>query len=246
MERASARGAAALSSSGARFSQDAFYNLPHMKASFAIFAVLAALVVLILIGGCGTYNRLVGLKQQVDRSWADVQNVYQRRADLVPNLVRTVEGAANFEKSTLTDVIQARQQVTKVQLDPSSAPTDPQTLQRFQQTQDQLSNSLARLLVVVERYPELKANANFQELQAQLEGTENRITVERRKFNETVQAYNTEVQRMPTVLFAGLLGFSPRPYFTAREGSDVAPQVDFNFGGGSPSPAPPATPATTR
>ena len=215
-----------------------------MKGPLAILAILAALVVLILIGGCGTYNRLVGLKQQVDRSWADVQNVYQRRADLVPNLVRTVEGAANFEKSTLTDVIQARQQVTKVQLDPSSAPTDPQSLQRFQQTQDQLSNSLARLLVVVERYPELKANANFQELQAQLEGTENRITVERRKFNETVQAYNTAVQSMPTALFAGLLGFSPRPYFTAREGSDVAPEVKFDFGAGSPAATPPATPAT--
>ena len=216
-----------------------------MKASLAIVAILAALAVIVLIGGCSSYNRLVGLKQQVDRSWADVQNVYQRRADLVPNLVRTVEGAANFEKSTLTDVIQARQQVTKVQIDPNAAPTDPQALQRFQQTQDQLSNSLARLLVVVERYPELKANSNFQELQAQLEGTENRITVERRKFNETVQAYNTAVQTMPTVLFAGLLGFSPRPYFTAREGSDVAPQVNFNFGS-SPSPAPPATPATTR
>jgi LemA protein len=217
-----------------------------MKASLAIVAILVALAVIILIGGCSSYNTLVGLKQQVDRSWADVQNVYQRRADLVPNLVRTVEGAANFEKSTLTDVIQARQQVTKVQIDPNAAPADPQALQRFQQTQDQLSNSLARLLVVVERYPELKANANFQELQAQLEGTENRITVERRKFNETVQTYNTAVQSMPTVLFAGLFGFTPRPYFAAREGSDVAPQVNFNFGASSPAPAPPATPATTR
>ena len=212
-----------------------------MKGFLAILAILAILVVAVLIGGCGTYNRLVGLKQQVDRSWADVQNVYQRRADLIPNLVRTVEGAANFEKTTLTDVIQARQQVTNVKVDPNVAPSDPQTLQRFQQTQDQLSNTLSRLLVVVERYPELKANANFQELQAQLEGTENRIAVERRKFNETVQTYNTAVQTMPTALFAGLLGFSPRPYFTAREGADVAPQVDFNFGG---APRPTPTPAT--
>jgi LemA protein len=212
-----------------------------MKGFLAILAILAILVVVVLIGGCGTYNRLVGLKQQVDRSWADVQNVYQRRADLIPNLVRTVEGAANFEKTTLTDVIQARQQVTNVQVDPNVAPSDPQTLQRFQQTQDQLSNTLSRLLVVVERYPELKANANFQELQTQLEGTENRIAVERRRFNETVQSYNTAVQTMPTALFAGLLGFSPRPYFTAREGAEVAPQVDFNFGG-SPRPSP--TPAT--
>ena len=213
-----------------------------MKGFLAILAILAILVVVVLIGGCGTYNRLVGLKQQVDRSWADVQNVYQRRADLIPNLVRTVEGAANFEKTTLTDVIQARQQVTNVQVDPNVAPSDPQTLQRFQQTQDQLSNTLSRLLVVVERYPELKANANFQELQAQLEGTENRIAVERRKFNETVQTYNTAVQTMPIALFAGLLGFSPRPYFAAREGADVAPKVDFNFGDSSPTPTPATNP----
>src|SRR6267142_5634453 len=136
MERAAAASAACLIR-GSLFARWVLQSF-HMKAPLAILAILAALVVLILIGGCGAYNRLVGLKQQVDRSWADVQNVYQRRADLVPNLVRTVEGAANFEKSTLTDVIQARQQVTKVQLDASSAPTDPQTLQRFQQTQDQL------------------------------------------------------------------------------------------------------------
>jgi LemA protein len=215
-----------------------------MKALLALLAILAALAAVLLVSGCGTYNRLVSLKQQVDRSWADVQNVYQRRADLVPNLVRTVEGAANFEKSTLADVIQARQQVTKVQLDPNAAPADPAALQRFQQTQDQLSNSLSRLLVVVERYPDLKANANFQELQAQLEGTENRIAVERRKFNETVQAYNTAVQTMPAALFAGLFGFSPKPYFGAREGADVAPRVDFNFGGASPAPA--AAPATNH
>ncbi len=209
-----------------------------MKSLLTLLGVLILVVAVLAIGGCGAYNKLVGLKQQVDRSWADVQNVYQRRADLVPNLVRTVEGAANFEKSTLTEVIEARQQVTKVTLDSSAAPTDPETLQRFQQSQDQLSNSLSRLLVTVERYPELKANANFQELQAQLEGTENRIAVERRKFNETVQAYNTVVQSMPTVLFAGLLGFTPRPYFTAREGSDITPEVKFNFGAPTPVPNP--------
>jgi LemA protein len=209
-----------------------------VKSLLTILGVLILVVALFAIGGCGAYNKLVGLKQQVDRSWADVQNVYQRRADLVPNLVRTVEGAANFEKSTLTEVIEARQQVTKVTLDSIAAPADPQALQRFQQSQDQLSNSLSRLLVTVERYPELKANANFQELQAQLEGTENRIAVERRKFNETVQAYNTVVQSMPTVLFAGLLGFTPRPYFTAREGSDSAPAVKFHFGAPTPAPNP--------
>jgi len=201
-----------------------------MKSASAILGIIILIVLVVLIGGCGSYNRLVGLKQQVDRSWADVENVYQRRADLVPNLVRTVEGAANFEKSTLAEVIKARQQVTSVKLDPNTAPTDPQALQRFQQSQDALSSALSRLLVVVERYPELKANANFQTLQAQLEGTENRIAVERRKFNETVQSYNTAVQRMPAALFAGMFGFHPRPYFTARPGADVAPEVNFNFG----------------
>ena len=209
-----------------------------MKGLLAILAILAILIVVVLIGGCGTYNRLVGLKQQVDRSWADVQNVYQRRADLIPNLVRTVEGAANFEKTTLTDVIQARQQVTNVQVDPNVAPSDPQTLQRFQQTQDQLSNTLSRLLVVVERYPELKANANFQELQAQLEGTENRIAVERRDFNTAVQSYNTAVKSFPTVLYAGMMGFQPKPYFSAAPGAETPPKVQFDFGNTSaPAPA---------
>lgn len=209
-----------------------------MKSASAILGVIILIVIVVLIGGCGTYNRLVALKQQVDRSWADVENVYQRRADLIPNLVRTVEGAANFEKTTLSEVIKARQQVTNVKLDPNAAPTDPQALQRFQQSQDALSGALSRLLVVVERYPELKANANFQGLQAQLEGTENRIAVERRKFNETVQSYNTAVQRMPAALFAGMLGFHPRPYFTARAGADVAPEVNFTFG-----PSPSSSPA---
>jgi LemA protein len=214
-----------------------------MKSSFAILGVVILVIFAVLVGGCSSYNRLVGLKQQVDRSWADVQNVYERRADLIPNLVRTVEGAANFEKSTLTEVIKARQQVTNVKLDAAEAPTDPQALQRFQQTQDSLSGALSRLLVVAERYPELKANANFQQLQAQLEGTENRIAVERRKFNETVQAYNTAVQRMPTALFAGMFGFHPRPYFTAREGADVTPEVKFDFGNQTaPSKSPAGAP----
>jgi len=201
-----------------------------------LLLVVAVVAVLLFVGGCGTYNNLVSLRQQVDRSWADVENVYQRRADLVPNLVRTVEGAANFEKSTLTEVIQARQQVTNIKVDAGAAPNDPQVLQQFQQTQDQLSGALSRLLVTVERYPELKANANFQELQAQLEGTENRIAVERRKFNETVQAYNTTVQSFPTSLLAGMFGFIPKPYFAARAGADVAPEVNFNFGSGTAAP----------
>jgi len=202
-----------------------------MKIVLSVLGVVVVLVVVLLIGGCGSYNRLVALKQQVDQSWADVENVYQRRADLIPNLVKTVEGAADFEKSTLTDVIKARQQVTTLRVDGSGAPEDPASLQKFQQSQDALSGALSRLLVTVERYPELKANANFQELQAQLEGTENRIAVERRKFNETATSYNTAVKSFPTLLFAGALGFAPRSLFQARAGADVVPEVNFNFGG---------------
>lgn len=182
-----------------------------------------------MLTGCG-YNRLVSLKQQTDSGWADVENNYQRRADLVPNLVKTVEGAADFEKSTLKDVIEARQQVNNIKVDPNSPPDSPQAMQAFQQSQDALSGALSRLLVVVERYPDLKANANFQNLQAQLEGTENRITVARRKFNETVQQYNTATKQFPTVIYSGLLGFKERPYFAARPGSDQAPEVNFNPG----------------
>ena len=195
-----------------------------------VLGVIVLVVFLLLIGGCGSYNRLVRLQQAVDQSWAQVQNVYQRRADLIPNLVNTVQGAANFEKGTLTQIIQARQQVTNVKLDPNSAPTDPEALKRFQQAQDGLSSAISRLLVVSEQYPDLKATAAFRDLQVQLEGTENRISVERGRFNGTVQQYNTAVTSMPARLYAGAFGFSPKPYFSAREGSDVPPPVNFDFG----------------
>src|SRR5467141_2428291 len=182
----------------------------------------------------GTYNRLVGLQQSVDAQWAQVQTVYQRRADLIPNLVNTVAGAANFEKSTLTEVTNARASVGRVQLDPTKAPTDAAQLQEFQRAQGQLSNALSRLLVVSERYPELRATRNFQELQAQLEGTENRIAVERNNFNGAVQNYNTAVRTFPTNLIAGMFGFPPRPFFNAQPGAEKAPTVNFNFG--SPTP----------
>jgi LemA protein len=209
-----------------------------MKSGLTILGVIVLLALILLVGGCNSYNKLNTLKQGVDKSWADVQNVYQRRADLIPNLVKTVEGAANFEKSTLTGVIEARQQVNNVKLDPNTAPTDPAALQRFQQTQDALSSALSRLLVVVERYPDLKSNASFRDLQTQLEGTENRISVERGRFNESVRGYNTTVESMPTRLYAGMFGFHPKPYFTAKEGADVPPPVEFNFGGGAkPTPA---------
>lgn len=206
--------------------------------------VLIILFILIVgaIAVAGSYNRLVGMQQNVDAKWAQVQNVYQRRADLIPNLVNTVAGAANFEKSTLEAVTNARASVGRVQLDPNKAPTDAAQLQQFQEAQGQLSTALSRLLVVSENYPELKANQNFQQLQAQLEGTENRISVERGNFNEAVQAYNTAVRSFPTNLFAGMLGFPPRPFFNAQPGAEKAPTVNFNFGNATATPAPAGTP----
>ncbi len=187
-------------------------------------------VVLVAIAG-GSYNRIVRLSQKVDSSWAQVQNVYQRRADLIPNLVSTVAGAANFEKSTLTDITQARASVGQVNINKNTAPTDPAKLAEFDRAQSNLSSALSRLLVVVERYPDLKANSNFLELQAQLEGTENRIAVERRNFNEAVLAYNSAIKSFPEVFFAGFFGFHEKPYFTATPGTENAPKVEFNFGG---------------
>src|SRR6516225_11466140 len=163
-----------------------------------VIAIVLFVVVVAAISIAGTYNRLVRLQQTVDQSWAQVQNVYQRRADLIPNLVNTVSGAANFEKSTLTEVTTARASVGRVQLDPNKAPTDAKQLQEFQAAQGQLSNALSRLLVVAENYPQLRATENFRGLQAQLEGTENRISVERNKFNTVVQGYNIAVRRFPT------------------------------------------------
>src|SRR5438552_19043262 len=202
----------------------------------AFFAVVAGL------GLMGSYNRLVKLQQSVDSQWAQVQNVYQRRADLIPNLVNTVSGAANFEKSALVEVTNARASVGQVKLDPSKAPTDAAQLEQFQAAQGRLSNALSRLLVVVERYPEIKANQNFLGLQAQLEGTENRISVERGKFNEIVQAYNTAVRRFPTNIFAGMFGFQPRPFFSAQPGAEKPPTVKFDFGNATTAPAPTGTP----
>src|SRR4029077_11006496 len=162
-----------------------------------VLAILLFIVVAAALALGGTYNRLVRLQQAVDQSWAQVQNVYQRRADLIPNLVNTVSGAANFEKSTLTEVTNARASVGRVQIDPNKAPTDAAQLQQFQEAQGQLGNALSRLLVVAENYPQLTATRNFQELQAQLEGTENRIAVARRNFNESVQTYNASIRRVP-------------------------------------------------
>jgi LemA protein len=188
-----------------------------------------------------TYNGFVNSSQEVDKQWAQVETVYQRRADLIPNLVKTVEGAANFEKSTLTEITQARASVGQTQINAGQAPTTPEQLEKFQKAQDHLSSALSRLLVVAERYPDLKANSGFMQLQAQLEGTENRISVERNKFNEVVQRYNSRIQRFPGVLLAGIFHYQPRPYFKAVEGSEVPPKVEFNFGNQKSAPAPAPT-----
>jgi LemA protein len=190
--------------------------------------IVGMLVMITLLQGCG-YNRLVSLQQEVEKQWAQVQNVYQRRADLIPNLVATVSGAANFEKSTLVEITQARASVGKV--DASGAPNDPAKFAEFEKAQGQLSSALSRLLVVVERYPELKANSNFLELQAQLEGTENRISVERGRYNDVVQKYDTAIKSFPTLAYAGAFGFKEKPYFTATAGVEKPPKVELNFQG---------------
>jgi len=192
-----------------------------------VVLAIAALIVIGIAGG--SYNHLVKLSQGVNSQWAQVQNVYQRRADLVPNLVATVSGAANFEKSTLTEITAARASVGQVKLDPNNAPADQAKLAEFDHAQGALSSALSRLLVVSERYPDLKAGASFRDLQAQLEGTENRIAVERGRFNDTVQAYNTAVKSFPAVFYAGLFGFKEKPYFAATTGADKPPQVQFDF-----------------
>jgi LemA protein len=200
--------------------------------------ILIGFVAVIVIFGLlvmSSYNGLVSLQQATDAQWANVQNVYQRRADLVPNLVSTVSGAANFEKSTLIAVTDARASVGRVQLPSGSAPTDPAQLAAFQQAQGQLGSALSRLLVVSEQYPKLTATEGFRDLQAQLEGTENRISVERGRFNDAVLAYNTATRRFPAVILAGMFGFSSRPYFNAAPGSDAAPKVNFDFSGTAPA-----------
>jgi LemA protein len=186
--------------------------------------------VLIVIGlallgtGITSYNRLVELEEGVDSAWSQVENVYQRRADLVPNLVATVKGAKEFEQDTLTQVVEARAKVGQVNFD--QAP-DAGQLEQFEAAQSQLSSALSRLLVVVERYPELKATEAFRDLQAQLEGTENRIAVERRRFNDATMNYNKTRRRFPTVLLASIMGFGDKPYFKASEGAEEPPKVEF-------------------
>ena len=173
------------------------------------------------------YNKMVQKDEGCSKAWANVENAYQRRMDLIPNLVKTVEGAANYEKGTLTEVIEARAKATSVQIDPNNLTEE--AIAKFQAAQDQLSSALSRLMVVVERYPELKAAKEFEDLMVSLEGCENRITVERGKFNETVNDYNSYIRKFPNNIVAGLFNFDKKGYFKATEGADKAPEVEFNF-----------------
>ncbi len=204
---------------------------------FAMVLLAGIVLVALLAGACGVsaYNRLVGLQQGVDAAWAQVENVYQRRADLIPNLVATVQGAAGFEQATLSAVTEARASVGRVQISGKDLVNNPQAFAQWQAAQDGLGSALQRLLVVAENYPDLKATAGFRDLQVQLEGSENRITVERMRFNEAAQAYNTARLRFPTNLFANMLGFGEKAYFKAAAGAEKAPEVKFDF---KPSPAP--------
>jgi LemA protein len=186
--------------------------------------VIGAVVVLVLMG-FSSYNGLVTKDEDVGNAWGNVESDYQRRADLIPNLVNTVKGYANFEQETLTKVIEARASATQVKIDPKNL--TPENIAAFQQAQGGLSSALGRLLVVAENYPDLKANQNFLDLQAQLEGTENRINVSRQRFNETVNDYNKARRRFPTVLFSGIMGFQDKGYFKAEAGSEKAPEVKF-------------------
>ena len=194
----------------------------------ALWITIAIIVVLLFAGYSwvkGTYNTVVTQDEGVKTAWSQVENQYQRRMDLIPNLVNTVKGYATHEKETLEGVVSARAEATKTTIDPSNL--NEESMKKFQAAQGELSSALSRLMVVLERYPDLKANQNFSELQAQLEGTENRISVERKRFNETAQSYNTYIRSFPTNILAGMFGFQPKAYFSAESGAEKAPKVEF-------------------
>lgn len=196
-----------------------------MKTSWIVLIVISFVI---FMGGCSIknrYNGMVTMEESVTSQWSQVENVYQRRSDLIPNLVNTVKGYAEHEKSTLTAVIEARAKATSVTIDPSKL--DAAAIQKFQEAQSGLSSSLGKLMVVMEQYPDLKANQGFLDLQAQLEGTENRITVERMRFNEKAQAYNTYIRAFPNNIFAGMFGFEKKAYFEAEKGAEKTPEVKF-------------------
>lgn len=198
-----------------------------MKLSKGLITLLIVIGVVLLafLWVKNGYNKMVQQEEQVTTAWSQVENVYQRRADLIPNLVATVKGYASHERETLEGVVNARAKATQTTVDPTKMTQE--SMQKFQEAQGELSQALGRLMVVVERYPDLKANQNFLELQAQLEGTENRITVERQKYNETARVYNTTIRQFPKNILAGMFGFERKEYFEAKEGADVVPVVEF-------------------
>jgi LemA protein len=196
-------------------------NFNNMKKGKIIIVLAFAGI---FLSSCG-YNKMVDLEEQVTSQWSQVENVYQRRADLIPNLVNTVRGYASHEQETFVEVVEARSKATSVNVDADNL--SPQAIEQFNQAQQGLTSALSRLMVVVEQYPDLKANQNFRDLQAQLEGTENRIAVERRKFNEVSQQYNAYIRKFPQLIYAGMMGFEKKDYFQAQEGSERAPEVQF-------------------
>lgn len=198
-----------------------------MKKSIKTIIVVVAIVALLLILFMGKYNLMVGKDEACSKAWSNVENVYQRRLDLIPNLVKTVQGAAEYEKGTLEAVVNARAKATSVQVDANNLTEE--SIEKFQAAQDQLSSALSKMLVTIERYPELKANQNFLELQAQLEGTENRIAVERNNFNTAVNEYNATIRKFPNNIIAGIFNFDKKGYFKATAGAENAPSVEFNF-----------------
>ena len=198
-----------------------------MKTSHIVLIVVGLLVLIVGWTGCGKYNTIVTKQEATKKAWAQVENVYQRRMDLIPNLVNTVKGAADFEKTTLTQVVEARAKATQMTVDASKL--SPEQIKAFQSSQGELSQALGRLMVVAEQYPQLRATEAFRDLQVQLEGTENRITVERKKFNDIVGDYNTYIKRFPNNIFAGMMGAEEKGYFEMTEGADVAPEVQFEF-----------------
>src|SRR6056297_3253384 len=196
-----------------------------IKKSWIVIGVIIILALIIYGNIKNKYNRMVQMEQTVESQWSNVENVYQRRADLIPNLVNTVKGYAEHEQETFTKVIEARSKATSTNIDASNL--TPENIQAFQQAQGSLSSALSKLMVVVERYPDLKANQNFLELQAQLEGTENRITVERQKFNQAAQHFNTYIKQFPKNIYANMFDFEPKAYFKAEESASEAPNVEF-------------------
>ena len=195
-----------------------------MKSRTILFVILGV-IVLLFFWGCGTYNNLIGVDQEVKTKWGNVETNYQRRTDLYNSVIKTIEGSANFEKSTLTEVVQARAKATSVNVDIN----DPASLQKFQEAQAGLQSSFSKLLAVVERYPDLKTTAAFQGFQTQIEGTENRINVARQDYNAAVQSYNLKVKTFPNNIFAGMFGYHEKPFYKADAGSEKAPNVQFNI-----------------